>query len=123
MTAYRSAPPPAAPSCSHSSAVRVSCQTMALWIGCPVARSHTTAVSRWLVIPSATTASGVTSAFASAPAITMRVFSHTSVASCSTQPALGKICRCSIWSDATGRPWWSNRMHRVDVVPWSSEAT
>ena len=30
----------------HQSAVRRSCQTIALWIGRPVARSHTTVVSR-----------------------------------------------------------------------------
>ena len=46
-------------SCRHSSspaqmsAVRRSCQTMALWIGLPVARSQMTAVSRWLVMPMA----------------------------------------------------------------------
>ena len=32
-------------------AVRRSCQTMALWIGLPVARSQTIVVSRWLVMP------------------------------------------------------------------------
>jgi hypothetical protein len=34
-----------------ASAVRRSCHTIALWIGLPVARSHTTTVSRWLVMP------------------------------------------------------------------------
>ena len=33
------------------SAVRRSCQTMARCTACPVARSHTTVVSRWLVMP------------------------------------------------------------------------
>ena len=33
--------------------MRVSCHTSALWIGSPVLRSHTTVVSRWLVMPSA----------------------------------------------------------------------
>jgi hypothetical protein len=33
--------------------VRVSCQTIAFITGSPVLRSHTTAVSRWLVMPSA----------------------------------------------------------------------
>ena len=32
-------------------AVRRSCQTMAWWTGVPVPRSHSTAVSRWLVMP------------------------------------------------------------------------
>ena len=31
----------------------MSCQLIALWTGVPVARSHSTVVSRWLVIPSA----------------------------------------------------------------------
>ena len=42
---------PAARKASHSLAVRRSCQTMALWIGLPVARSHTSVVSRWLLMP------------------------------------------------------------------------
>ena len=35
--------------------MRRSCQTMALAIGSPVLRSHTTVVSRWLVMPMAAT--------------------------------------------------------------------
>ncbi len=42
---------PAARSAAQASAVRRSCQTMALWIGLPVARSQTIVVSRWLVMP------------------------------------------------------------------------
>ena len=41
---------------AHSSAVRRSCQTIARWIGSPVARSQTTIVSRWLVMPMPATA-------------------------------------------------------------------
>ena len=37
----------------RAAAVRRSCQTMALWTGSPVARSQTTVVSRWLVMPMA----------------------------------------------------------------------
>ena len=40
-------------------AVRVSCQTRALWIGRPVAFSQITVVSRWLVIPMAARSPGV----------------------------------------------------------------
>ena len=40
-------------SLAHTSAVRRSCQTMARWIACPVSRSQTTVVSRWLVMPMA----------------------------------------------------------------------
>ena len=36
---------------AQMSAVRRSCQTMARCTAWPVARSHTTVVSRWLVIP------------------------------------------------------------------------
>ena len=42
---------PAARNAAQASAVRRSCQTMALWIGLPVARSQTIVVSRWLVMP------------------------------------------------------------------------
>src|SRR5687767_11941295 len=63
------------------------------------------------------------SAFASAPAATWRVFCQTSFGSCSTHPALGKICSCSFWSTDTTRPEWSKIMQRVDVVPWSIAAT
>ena len=38
--------------------MRRSCQTMALWIGLPVARSQTSAVSRWLVMPMAAIGAG-----------------------------------------------------------------
>ena len=44
---------PSAFSFAQMSAVRRSCQTMARWIGLPVARSQTTVVSRWLVMPMA----------------------------------------------------------------------
>src|SRR5579883_2867655 len=39
--------------------------------------------------------------------------------SCSTQPGLGQICRCSCCSQASMRPEGSNTMKRVLVVPWS----
>ena len=40
-------------SSSHRPAVLRHCQTMALWMGWPVLRSQTSAVSRWLVMPRA----------------------------------------------------------------------
>ena len=46
---------PAARSSSQSGAVRRSCQTIAFAIGRPVARSQTTVVSRWFVMPMAAT--------------------------------------------------------------------
>ena len=45
-------------------AVRRSCQTIALWIGAPVARFQTSVVSRWLVMPSAGDRRGPTPALA-----------------------------------------------------------
>ena len=103
--------------------VRVSCQTMALWMGSPVALSQMTVVSRWLVMPTAAIEEASRSARASAPPQTWRVLTQISAASCSTHPALGKICWCSSWSTATTWPEWSKIMQRVDVVPWSIAAT
>ena len=45
----------------------MSCQTIALCTGLPVARSHRTVVSRWLVMPSALSWSARSPALASAP--------------------------------------------------------
>src|SRR5213596_2159589 len=42
-----------------------------------------------------------------------------SVASCSTQPGVGKIWRNSFCAEATTLPLWSNTMARELVVPWS----
>ena len=55
---------------SQMPAVRRSCQTIALQIGSPVARSQTTVVSRWLVMPMAATSAAPTFAFVSASAAT-----------------------------------------------------
>ncbi len=52
---------------SQIAAVRRSCQTMALWIGLPVARSQTIVVSRWLVMPMAAMSPAVTPALPAAP--------------------------------------------------------
>src|SRR6476661_5442584 len=60
-------------------------------------------------------------ALASAPPITLRVFSQISIGSCSTHPARGKICSCSTWSTATTEPEWSKIIARVLVVPWSMD--
>ena len=115
---------PATPASSRTSvAVRVSCQTIALWTGSPVRRSHTTVVSRWLVMPDGRDRPRRSRTRASAPSITSRVRCHTSRASCSTQPACGWICSCSRCSSAAIRPSASNRIARVLVVPWSIAAT
>ena len=75
--------------------VRVSCQTIALYTGLPVFLSHTTAVSRWFVMPTAARSWRVRFALPRATPITSRVFRQISIGSCSTHPACGKICRCS----------------------------
>ena len=69
--------------------MRVSCQTIAFITGSPVLRSHTTAVSRWLVMPSAAMSSRLAPAFSSASSITSWQRAQTSIGSCSTQPGLG----------------------------------
>jgi hypothetical protein len=40
-------------------------------------------------------------------------------ASCSTQPAFGRICSCSFWPVAMMLPFLSKMIARLDVVPWS----
>ena len=92
---------------------------MALWIGLPVLRSHTTVVSRWLVMPMPASALASSFARASASRQTSTVADQISSASCSTQPDRGKICGSSFCADATGRAAASNTMARVLVVPWS----
>ena len=58
-----------------------------------------------------------------AEAMTSRVLFQISAGLCSTQPACGKICSCSIWPEETMLPLWSNTMARVLVVPWSMAIT
>ena len=84
----RSGPCSPASSCTRS-AVRVSCQTSARATGRPVARSHTTVVSRWLAMPIATTCSGAAPARCTASGTTRRTLRQISAASCSTQPGRG----------------------------------
>src|SRR5436190_5744686 len=89
LALYRSAPPPRAARSSQIFCVRVSCQTIALCTGWPVVLSHTTAVSRWLVMPTAATSDGDALPLASAPLMTSRVLFQTSLGLCSTHPARG----------------------------------
>ena len=91
-------------SSSTSASVRVSCHTIARPTGRPVWRSHSTVVSRWLAMPSATTWSGVTPAWARASGAMRSRLCQISIGSCSTQPGLGKCCLCSRCVTATRRP-------------------
>ena len=104
-------------SCSHSGAVRRSCQTSARCSGSPVARSHSTVVSRWLVMPMA-------AIFTPARATASRAQASWSAqiwrASCSTQPGCGKCCASSRCATASSRPSRPNTSARELDVPWSS---
>jgi hypothetical protein len=80
---------PALISRSQAAAVRRSCQTMAGWIGSPVARSQMTTVSRWLVTPMAAMSATGRPDFSTASRRTATLASQISSASCSTQPSLG----------------------------------
>ena len=62
--------PPSRENSSTSLSVRVSCQTIAFITGSPVLRSHTTVVSRWLVIPSPAMSSALAPAESSASCMT-----------------------------------------------------
>ena len=92
---------------------------MALWMGCPVVRSQTSVVSRWLVMPMAATSPARMPAPLRASCITPLWVLQISLASCSTQPGLGKIWRNSFWAEALMVPSWLKTMARLLVVPWS----
>jgi hypothetical protein len=64
---------------------------MALYTGCPVVRSHTTVVSRWLVMPMAATSPAAAPIFKSASWATPIWLAQISMGSCSTHPGWGKI--------------------------------
>jgi hypothetical protein len=113
-------PRPSASSALAIESVRVSCQTTALYQGRPVRRSHTMAVSRWLVTPIAARSLVARPALVSALPMTVCVRSQISSGLCSTHPARGRIWSCSSWWLATGIPSWSKTMNRVLVVPWST---
>ena len=86
------------------SAVRRSCQTMALASGTPVARSHSSVVSRWLVMPTAAMSRPAMRAFAITACSTPDCDAQISIGSCSTQPGLGKIWPNSACALATTAP-------------------
>jgi hypothetical protein len=62
---------------------------MALWIGLPLSRSQTMAVSRWLVMPMAATSRDEASARSMAARTVATVAAQISSGSCSTQPGAG----------------------------------
>ena len=80
---------PSATRRAHTSAVRRSCHTIARCTGTPVARSHSTVVSRWLVRPRAAIDCGGTFAIDSACCSAVSTEFHRSAGSCSTRPGAG----------------------------------
>lgn len=101
----------------HMSAVRRSCQTIALYIGFPVSFSQMTVVSRWFVIAIAAMFLGCMWFFLIS---CCRVFScvfHISFGSCSTHALFGYICvnSCCVMSMICA--FSSNSMLRQLVVP------
>ena len=93
---------------------------MALWMALPVARSHTTVVSLWLVMPIAAMSAIVSPADATASRAVAIWDDRISSGSCSTQPGCGKCCVNSCWAMASTRPAASKTRLRLLVVPWSS---
>ena len=114
---------PSAFSFAQMSAVRRSCQTMARCTACPVARSHTTVVSRWLVMPIAAMSFAVMPACAIASRQTVTVEVQMSSGSCSTQPEAGKCCGNSACAFAAMEMSPRNTIAREEVVPWSMART
>ncbi len=110
---------PCARNWAHSGSVRRSCQTMALCSGLPVRRSHSSVVSRWLVMPMARMSPAFKPALAMASRAVSSCVVQMSSGSCSTQPGCGKICRNSRCALATMRPCSSKTMLRELEVPWS----
>ena len=111
---------PASRSSSQRAAVLRSCHTMARWRGAPVRRSHTTAVSRWLVMPIAATGR---SSSARRSAIVACTASQISTGSCSTHPGSGKCCVNSRYFHPHGVPESSTANARTPVVPASMAMT
>ena len=89
----------------------------------PVRRSHSTVVSRWLVMPMAARSlrgerAPSTAPRPSPPGCCARSPAHRVRPS----PVAGRCCACSRWRWRDTSPAWLKRMQRVLVVPWSRAA-
>jgi hypothetical protein len=89
--------------------------------GAPVVSSHATTVSRWLVMPIATTPSRPARPITSTSVA--RTASQISRGSCSTQPGRGKCWVNSRYADTDGRPSANTARLRIPVVPASIATT
>ena len=104
----------------RASAVRRSCQTMALWIGLPVARSQTIAVSRWLVMPMRGDVLGRDAGLRHAPRARSRPSRARSPRDrARPSPAPDRSARTPAARSRPARASASNTIARVEVVPWS----
>ena len=89
-------------------------------MGSPVSRSHTMVVSRWLVMPMAAMSAALAPTWFMAESATPSWVVQISLASCSTQPGLGKYWVNSFCATLHISPFSLNRMQRLEVVPASS---
>ena len=98
--------------------MRRSCQTIALCTGRPVARSHSTVVSRWLVMPIAAIGRPRAAAIASRQVVDDRPPDLLRVV---LDPARPRVDLAQFDPRGVMRscPAASNRIARVLVVPWS----
>ena len=104
---------------SQYSPVRLSCHTIALYTGSPVAASHTRVVSLWLVIPMAAMSFPPMPMEVMASAMTAASEDQISLGSCSTHPGWGKCWVNSFWATERMFPPWSNTIALEELVPWS----
>ena len=104
---------------SAYSEVLLHCHTIALYTGSPECLSHTTVVSRWLVIPIEAISDALAPTFARACLATSRIVDQISSASCSTQPGFGKYCVNSFCATLHISPLLLKRIQRLLVVPAS----
>jgi len=100
-----------------ASAVRRSCHTSAWWIGTPLRRSHTTTVSRWLVMPIAAMSRASAPLDCSAVRAVDSCRAQISCASCSTQPGFGNSVDSSSCARARISPAASTSTLRQLLVP------
>ena len=94
---------------------------MAWQTGSPVALSHTSEVSRWLVMPMAAKLAAVIPARAMASTAVLYWVVQISRGSCSTHPGRGNSWVNSCLAELTIFPSWLYIMLLELVVPWSRD--
>mmetsp|Transcript_25821 Transcript_25821/g.65398 ORF Transcript_25821/g.65398 Transcript_25821/m.65398 type:complete len:224 (-) Transcript_25821:140-811(-) len=94
-----SCPPSSVRSACTTSLVRPSCQSIASYSGAPVRLSHTTVVSRWLVMPMPSTSRAVAPAFCSTAAAHVSTVERMTIGSIWVHPACGVIVSRQTWCE------------------------